>query len=218
MSKRSERWLTASFLTLAICGVVSTAKAGILTSSSGFSAVTSGLTVENYGAYSAGTPIANGGALGGLTYSFNTASGLGGVITNDYNSFSGESLAALQTPLPLNANDYFYSNEGFTVTFPSPVTAVGIFSNTNLPVAATISAGPESGTVTFSAYDTSTFGFLGITSSTPFSSVTFTSSTFNIAEIEFGTAVPETPTWALLLMGVAGLGAAIRIRRSVRMA
>jgi hypothetical protein len=41
---------------------------------------------------------------------------------------------------------------------------------------------------TWTTYDTATFGFLGFTSSTPFTSATFTQSgsTYNIPEIEYG--------------------------------
>src|SRR5258708_28825764 len=69
------------------------AGAAVYTSSAAFGAATSGLTVENYGSYAAGTLIPDGSTLGGLTYSFNTGANLGGVVTNLYNSFSGNSLA-----------------------------------------------------------------------------------------------------------------------------
>jgi hypothetical protein len=192
---------------VAALGQGGSALAGVFTSSAAFSSATTGLAVEDYGSYTAGTLIPDGSTLGSLTYSFSTASGLGGVVTDLYNSFSGNSLAAKQVAGPLSNVDYFYTDEGFTVTFPTAVTAVGIFSNTNLPVAADLTTSSGStGSITFSSYDTNTFVFLGFTSSTPFTSATFVSTTFNVPEIEYGSAVPEPSTWAMMLLGFAGLG------------
>jgi hypothetical protein len=189
----------------------STAGAKTYTSSAAFAAATSTPSVEDYASYTAGTLIPEGSTLGALSYSFDTVSGLGGVITDFYNAFGVNSLAAEQVSGPLSDVDFFYSDESFTVTFPTPVTAVGIFSNTNLPDDATLTTSSGSAVTTFATYDTDTFGFLGFTSSTPFTSATFTSSNFNIAEIEYG-AVPEPRTWALMLIGLGGLGAVLRRR------
>jgi hypothetical protein len=191
----------------------SAAHAATFTSSALFNASTTGLTVEDYSSYAAGTLVPDGSSLGALTYSFSTGAGLGGVVTNVYNSFSGNSLAAKQVAGPLSNADFFYNNESVTVTFPTAVTAVGIFSNTNLPISASLSTASGGAVTVFTTYDTATFGFLGLTSSTPFTSATFTSSTYNIPEIEYGAAVPEPATWALMLIGVGGLGAGLRSRR-----
>lgn len=204
-------------LTLALAPVA--ASAVTFTSSSAFNAATSGLSAENYGAYTAGTLIPDGSSLGALTYSFTTGAGLGGVVTSFFNNFSGLSLAAKQSAGPLDSSDFFFSGEGFTVTFPSPVTAVGIFSNTNLPTAVTLDTSSGSAATTFVVYDTGTFGFLGFGSSTPFSSATFSESgsSFNIPEIEYGAftgTVPEPSTWALMLLGFAGLGYAYYRRQA----
>jgi hypothetical protein len=175
---------------------------------------TSGLTVENYGSYAAGTLVPEGSTLGTLSYSFNTTSGLGGIITDQFNSFTGTSLGANQ-----GGAQFFFGNEGFTVTFAAPVTAVGIFANVNLGTSFVLNAATGSLAQTVNIYDTSTFGFFGITSSTPFSSATFTSqdafSTFNIPEIEFQVAaVPEPSTWAMMILGFAGIGLMAYRRRN----
>jgi PEP-CTERM motif len=212
MTSISRSMLCAAVSGLAFALATVAASAVTFTSSSAFKAATSGLSVEDYGAYAAGTLIPEGSSLGALTYSFTTAAGLGGVVTNIYNSFSGNSLAAKQSAGPLDRSDVFLSGEEFTVTFPSPVTAVGIFSNTNLPASSvTLDTSAGSAATTFVVYDTLTFGFLGFASSTPFSSATFTQSSpdFNIPEIEYGAftgTVPEPSTWALTLLGFAGLG------------
>ncbi len=193
------------------------AGAAVYTSSAAFAAATSGLTVENYGSYAAGTLIPDGSTLGGLTYSFNTGANLGGVVTNLYNSFSGNSLAAKQATGPLTSGDFFYGNNSFTVMFPTAITALGIFSNTNNPIALTLTT--SSGTVTrsYTVYDTITFDFLGVTTSTPFTSATFTSSDYNIPEIEFGaSAVPELATWAMMILGFGLVGRRLRARTGTR--
>jgi PEP-CTERM motif len=199
------------FLAATLFGILSVSnqtQAAVFTSSSAFSSATSGLTVENYGSYSAGTLVPEGSTLGALSYSFNTASGLGGIITSQFNSFTGTSLGANQ----VGGAQFFFANEGFTVTFASAVTAVGIFANVNLGTSFTLNTTTGSLTQTINSYDTSTFGFFGITSSTPFNAATFTSqndgiSTFNIPEIEFqAAAVPEPSTWAMMILGFAGIG------------
>ncbi len=218
---RSMLCAAVSGLAFALAPVAASA-AVTFTSSSAFDAATSGLSVEDYSAYAAGTLIPEGSSLGALTYSFTTGAGLGGVVTDFYNSFSGNSLAAKQSAGPLDNSDFFFSGEGFTVTFPTPVTAVGIFSNTNLPVSVTLDTSAGSAATTFVVYDTSTFGFLGFASSTPFSSATFTESgsNFNIPKIEYGAftgTVPEPSTWALTLLGFAGLGYVAYHRRRKQM-
>jgi hypothetical protein len=222
MTSINRSMIRAGVVGLAFVLAPVAAGAVTFTSSSAFDAATSGLSVEDYSAYTAGTLVPDGSTLGALTYTFNTSADLGGVVTDIYNSFSGNSLAAKQSPGPLTSSDFFLSGEGFTVTFPSPVTAVGIFSNTNLPASATLDASAGSAATTFVVYDTATFGFLGFASSTPFSSVTFTESgsSFNIPEIEYGAftgTVPEPSTWALTLLGFAGLGFVAHRRRPKQM-
>jgi PEP-CTERM motif len=206
----------SAFGALALALAASPAAADTFSSSADFAAATNSLSVEDYGAYTPGQLIADGGTLGALTYTFSTGSGLNGVVTNLYNSFTGNSLAAVQDDGPLDNSDFFYGAESFTVFFPTAVTAVGIFSNINIPATADLSTSSGTASVTTAVYDVSTFGFIGFTSSTPFTSATFTStSSFNIPEIEYGSAnagIPEPTTWAMMLAGFAGLGAVLRRR------
>ena len=102
------------------------------------------------------------------------------------------------------------------MTFPTPIKAVGVFFNVNLNSGnydVNSTAGDAStGSV---SYDTPTFVFDGISSTTPFSSITvlsedFALGSYNIPEIEFAT-VPEPATWALLLASLLGMGAMMRV-------
>jgi hypothetical protein len=198
------------------------ASAKTYTSSAAFASGVGPLSTEDYGAYSAGDLVPDGSTLGALTYNFSTAGGMGGVITGFYNSFTGLSLAAKQVAGPLDPADFFYGGDSFTVTFPTPVRAVGIFSNVNIPTAMALTTSTGSASTAGTVYDTSTFIFLGYTSPTPFTSASFFySSSANVPQIEWSTfaGVPEPSSWALMLVGFAGLGAAVRgARRTVRAA
>jgi hypothetical protein len=68
---------------IGIAVATASAHADTFTSSSEFALATTELTVENYGTYSAGTLVPSGSTLGSLSYRFNTASNLGGVINPD---------------------------------------------------------------------------------------------------------------------------------------
>jgi hypothetical protein len=206
------------------CAIPAAAQAAatFYTSSSDFAAAAGALATEDYGAYAAGTLIPDGGTLGALTYEFQTGAKLGGVITNMYASFSGEGLAAKEFTGPLNAGDFFIFNEGFTVSFPGAVKAAGIFWNVFDPVDFVFNtSGGDSISGTATTHDTRSFDFIGVVSDTPFSSVTFNSSIYTIPKVEWSAgagAVPEPATWVILLVGFAGLGAALRRARNLRTA
>ena len=193
------------------------------TSSSAFNAAASGipLTVENYSTGFDTELISNGGTFHGLTYSFTSGpSGTltGGIITNEFNSFTGLSLGGHQS----GGAEFFFGGDSVTIAFANPVNAVGAFFNVNANSGNyDLASAVGTAAVGSASYDTSSFVFDGLISTAAFSSVTLssTSSTlgsYNVPEVELGasptTRVPEPGTLALLGAGLAG-AAAMRRRR-----
>jgi hypothetical protein len=231
------RWIEACDATLVAValafsiGAASTtpAEAAVMTftNSAAFNAAAIGipLTVENYSTGIAGETIASGGTFNGLTYAFSAGpSGtlLGGIITNQFNSFSGLSLGGNQS----GGAQFFFGGDSFTVTFPNPINAIGAFFNVNLN-SGNYMLGTAVGSVSTGSaiYDTSTFVFDGLISTTPFTTATFSSTnvslgSFNIPEIEFGAAgmqaVPEPSSLTLLCAALAAGSLTIRRRRGFR--
>ena len=205
-------------LAMLICsGLSAPAAASVttFTSSAAFNAATSGLTAETYATGTNGQTITNGGVFDTLTYNFSTGTSpfatlLDGIITNQFNSVSGLSLGGQQS----TGQHYFFGGNSVTVAFPTPVFDVGVFINVNQNSGTYIlTASVGSVTTNSATFDTSTFVFDGIVSTTPFNSVTFASTdvnlgSFNIPEIEFGggsAAVPEPSTFALFATALVGL-------------
>lgn len=210
------------FVCVVTCGALAnSAKATVVsfTSSAAFNAALTGssVIVEQYATGTNGQIITNGGSFDGLTYNF-TAGPLGtltgGIITNEFNSFSGLSAAGNQS----TGQQFFFGGDQVTVVFPAPITAVGVFFNVNLGSGNYDLISPVGPVVTGSGvYDTRTFVFDGITSTIPFSSITLASEnaslgSYNIPEIEFA-PVPEPATLTLLLTALLGLAPVALTRR-----
>ena len=196
----------------------------VYTSSADFLAAVSGLspTTEDYGTgFANNQDIANGFSERNYLSAFNLTQGATqGIITDQYNSFSGLSLGADHRDLG-DAFTYFLGSEGATLSFAQPIKAFGMFFNVNLGSGQYGFGYPGGQAFTDSAsYDTSTFVFVGVVADNPFSSITFSSTdpnsgVFNVPELIYAGTVPEPSS--LVLLGTALLGACGTIVRKVRL-
>lgn len=201
------------------------AQAAGYTSYATFAAAAGPLQIEDFGSLPVGTTIASGSVIDGIGYSFALSGGATeGYIDNHGSSISGHSLARVGSA--------FVPNDVITLSFATPVTAAGSFINTALGKRYQASIGGvlplTASTTPTTAYDRSTFIFLGIVSPTAFSTVAFTGGTtfsgvpsafWGSPEIVFAPAaapVPEPATaHMLLLAGLAGLGWRLRGRSRI---
>lgn len=184
------------------------------TSSVAFQTALTGQTVvtEGYESPAVNSTIANGGTLNGLTYSF--SNGLPGRIDNVFNKFGAQSLAS-NSPA-----GFFFRGDSITVSFGAAITAFGIFFNLGQSPAGAVYATTNLGNTALGSgtYDSTTFYFVGLTSDTAFTSVTFGStlaavSGFNVDNLSYvvARAVPEPGS--LALASLALFGAAVARRR-----
>ena len=208
------------FLTAAqgIAGIVTYTDSGAFLTALG-SAPTS---VETYSTSTAGTVIAPGALLDGITYtSFDlpASSTQDGIVSNQFNSFSGLSLGGDEDN---GAAQFFFDGDSFTINF-APALAIGIFFNVNANSGQFQIATPVGDASTGSAvYDTSTFVFAGLISDSPFTSATISSdsgglgtASYNIPEIILSSQqspVPEPATLTVAALGLVLL-AVLRLRR-----
>ncbi len=215
---------TGKLLTLTFLLTSSQALGGILTftSSAAFNTALNGAptTVSNYGTSTAGTVIAPGTTLEGITYSSFTLLGSStqsGFISNQFNSFSGLSFGADESN---GAAQFFFDGDSFTADF-APSFAIGVFFNVNANSGTyRIATSVGDASTGSGSYDTSTFVFAGLISTTPFTSATISSdsggagtASYNIPEIVLSSAfVPEPATITITGLG-AVLFAALLIRR-----
>jgi hypothetical protein len=205
----------------------SQALAGVITytSSTAFNAALAGppSVAENYGAgFTAGEIIPPGSTFDGITYaSFNLGThGNSGIISNQFNGFSGLSLGADEDN---GAAQFFFDGDSFVINF-APTYAIGVFFNVNANSGTfgitTAAGGASTGSA---SYDTSTFVFAGLISTTPFTSATIFSNSggagtasFNIPEILLSQA-PEPASLTVTALGVALL-ATLLLRQKSRLA
>jgi PEP-CTERM motif len=214
MRNATARWVMATSLLGVLTGLTRPIEAGVTTytSSAAFDAAITGYTtsIENYGTLTPGTTINAGDTIDGLTYTAFTPGPLGtllgGIITNEFNSFTGNSLGGNQS----TGQQYFFGGDSVTVTFAAPVNAFGLFFNVNAnsgDFGFTTSLGTA--TTPSTSFDTSTFVFAGLVSTgTQFTSATFFSTdtslgSYNVPEI-ITASIPEPSSLLLVSIGLAG--------------
>ena len=201
---------------------LSQALAGTITytSSTAFEAALAGgpTQVENFSSFTNQELIAPGSTLNGITYaSFDIAHGTEGVISNQFDSFSGLSLGGYQSG---GAAEFFFDGDSMVIDF-APTYAIGVFFNVNAN-SGTFGIDTSSGDATTGSgsYDTSTFVFAGLISTTPFTSAEIFSTSggdgtasYNIPEIALTEVqTPEPASIGFTALGV-GLFAALLLRR-----
>ena len=219
IAHRLKTSFAISAATIGLLGAVSgSAHASVLAfnSSAAFDAAISGETV-NAELYSSGTNgqlVANGGTFDGTTYAFAGPTLLGGIITDQFNNFTGPggvSLGGNQS----TGDQFFYGGDSVTVTFAAPVKAVGVYFNVNANSGQyTLSGAGGVASTDSTSFDTDTFLFDGLVADTAFTSATFASlntsvGSFNIPELETVSAVPlpaALPLFGTALLGLIGAG------------
>lgn len=224
--KRTLRFALLALLAAVLLATAAFAGAVSYTTLASFQAATSGLTTDNFDSLTAPLVISNGSALGPLTFNYTINGGTGSLeVVNLFPTTSAPNYLGSDDP----ATAAFFASDSLTITLPSPKTAFGLYIVGNGGyTAGTFTLSTSTGTAQNSATPDVTidaFGdvgyFLGITSTTPFTSATIALTTpgnpgdgplWNLDDLTWGrsnNAVPEPGT--LLLIGT-GLFASVMRR------
>ena len=213
-----------SAVAVAFCLIASEASATTMTftSSAAFNLALGGspVTIEGWDTYALNSTIANGTTLNGVTYNAFPGGTLGR-IDNQFNHFGTDSLALRRKSDPNPNKSFFNPGDVLSISFAKPIYVLGIFFNANFTNVGSLGilTTPIGTVTTGGTYDTGTFYFAGVISTTPFTTATIGSNTarsssFNLDNLTFTSTVPDrlgffTP--ALVLGSLCALG--FRIRR-----
>jgi hypothetical protein len=215
-----------SGLALGFCVLVGEVSATTMsfTSSAAFDLALAGrpVTVEGYDTYTANSTIANGTVLNGVRYD-SFPGGTIGRIDNNYNHFGTQSLALKRASDPNPNKSFFNPGDTLSISFLTPVYAMGIFFNANFtkPGSLGILTTPVGSVTTGgTVYDIGTFYFAGLVSDVPFSTVTIgsnsrSSSSYNLDNLTF-TSAPALPDRLGFVIPALVLGALCAFASRVR--
>lgn len=188
------------------------------TSSAAFlSALGSSAITETYEGLPLNSLIPAGSTVDNITYvSFPLDTS--GRIDNLFNSIGNQSLALQRGD---DNTAFFLPGESMTVTFPSPVDAVGIFFNVGVSPVGSLTVMTTAGTAgNGPSYDVSTLYFVGLISDTLFTSATIggdldVTTGFNVDNLTYAPVeaapIPEPVSVVLVTTGLVAL--ATRRRR-----
>jgi hypothetical protein len=205
------------------------------TTLSSFQAATTGATTANFDSDTAGTVIFTGngsGSADGITFNGTVAGGNQElVIQNTFDTTSGANYLGTTD---VTSGGALFGTDSITMTFSSPTTALGLYIlGGNTFTADTFTLNIGAGTAQNSALQVATLAdgtvvyFLGITSTTSFSSATISPTVlsttvgdaplWNIDDITTatanGTTPPPVPEPSTLMLTAIGLGALVRRMR-----
>lgn len=174
----------------------------------------SSLTLQNFDSFTAGNTLTSDGFV---TYGSSVGTPL---ITNSFLTSTSPN------GLGRTGVGFFLSTDQASFTFSSAVTAFAIDINTFATANGSYRVVLSNGGIGNSIFETfpgaGTGQFIGLTSVTPFTSVTLsaiTGSSFTLDTLIYGSraaisGVPEPATWAMMILGFGAIGASLRIRRA----
>jgi hypothetical protein len=218
---KPQRLAAGAVLALtAVCGAARASTTFYDNSAAFFAAITTSPLTEDFESYPLGLNVPDGGQLPGgpelstVAYAFNSADL--GRIGDTYAHFGAQSLES--------SSGQFSAGDSITISTASDpeyhLHFFGVFVSA-LPLAANsifLDAFGGSFETGSGGYDTGAFYFIGATTDEHvFQTVTFgmhsDGSSFNVDNLTINhNPLPEPAAWTLLLVGVGGLGAALRKR------
>ena len=221
---RSWRWAVAA-LTLGLALSTARPAAAVpitFASRAAFDAAFPGASIENWDAYAAGTTFLNGSTNNGITYTSSTGDA---VVENGFLFTTAPNGLGRTGQGQGQGVDFFSGTDAMTFGFAAPLFAFGIDINTFDTTAGGYTATTNTGEVINSVFNpfpgAGTGEFVGFSSTTPFTSVTiaapggFDYTLDTLRDVPATTAaVPEPASLTLLGMGLSGVVAARRRRRS----